>query len=279
MRYRILALDLDGTLLDPYGKLTDGVRDAIAAARRRGLWVVLCTGRRFRTALPLARELDLEGAIVVHNGAVIKDIGSGDTLAHAYLPEPEVPDVIRFVRRAGSPMLYLDRYHERRDGVIESASAAHEFQLEYLADNGEYFHTVEDLHEHPHDDVIMVSTMADEQTLTAQREAAEREFGSRIRTHMLINKNYRGGILEFLSPGSGKWAALARLAAENGVSAAQIVAVGDDTNDLEMIRGAGLGIAMGNAVEAVRAAANQVVRSNAEGGAAEAIERALLLAD
>ena len=99
MAYRILALDIDGTILDPYGKLTHSVRDAIAAARRRGLWVILCTGRRFRTALPFALELELSGAIVVHNGVVVKDIESGSTLSSDYLPPSEIPEVISFVRR------------------------------------------------------------------------------------------------------------------------------------------------------------------------------------
>lgn len=279
MSFRILALDIDGTILDPYGKLTDSVREAIAGARRRGLWVVLCTGRRFRTALPWARELGLDGAIVVHNGAIIKDIDSAQTLSHAYLPAAEIPDVLRFLRRAGSPMLYIDDYHAGRDILIETASTPHTFQREYLDQQAGYFHAVTDLDAHSDSDVIMISIMAEEPTVFELREVAAREFGRRIMTHTLLNKNYQGGILEFLSPGSGKWAALARLAAEHGISAEQIVAIGDDTNDIEMIRGAGLGIAMGNANEAVKSAANWVARSNAEGGAGEAIERALLLVD
>ncbi len=279
MSYRILALDIDGTILDPYGKLTDSVRGAIAAAQSRGLWVILCTGRRYRTALPWARELGLEGAIVVHNGAIVKDIDSGETLSHAYLPSAEIPALIHFVRRSGSPMLFIDAYHQRRDIVTERASTPHSFQSEYLGDNTDFSHTVEDLHEHPHADVIMISTMADEHSLLVQSDDAKSEFGSRVHVHTLINKSYQGGILEFLSPTSGKWAALARIAAERDISAKQIIAVGDDTNDIEMIRGAGLGIAMGNATEPVRAAADLVVRSNAEGGATDAIERALLLVD
>ena len=70
MRYRLLALDVDGTLLDPTGELRPTVRDAVLAVQQRGLRVILCTGRRFRTALPLAQALRLEGAIVVHNGAL-----------------------------------------------------------------------------------------------------------------------------------------------------------------------------------------------------------------
>ena len=122
----------------------------------------------------------------------------------------------------------------------------------------------------------MMSAMADPETLEALRVRASGSLGERVHTHTLINKNYQGNILEFLSPASGKWPALSRLAQGAGIAPGEIAAVGDDTNDAEMIRHAGLGIAMGNAVEAARAGADLVVRSNAEGGVLEAIERVLL---
>ncbi len=277
MAYRILALDIDGTILDPFGKLPTAVREAVAIARRHGLQIVLCTGRRFRTALPWALELELEGSIVVNNGALVKDIQSGETLRHSYLPIEEYAPVISFVRRRGSPLVYIDTYHEHIDLITERCSQSHAFQREYLNDNTEFFEIVDDLHDRPRSDVIMVSTMADESTLTSMREEAIREFGDRLRTHTLINKNYRGLILEFLSPKSGKWPALEAVATEAKVAAEEIIAIGDDTNDIEMIRRAGLGIAMGNAAAEVKRAADRVVRSNAEGGVVEAIEQALLI--
>ena len=80
-----------------------------------------------------------------------------------------------------------------------------------------------------------------------------------------------------MSPRAGKWSALAAVAARANVSPEEIIAVGDDTNDIEMIRCAGLGIAMGNSAPEVKGIADIVVRSNAEGGVVDAIERALLL--
>ncbi len=278
MKYRIIALDIDGTILDPFGKLTGAVREAVAAARRRGIWVILCTGRRFRTALPCARDLDLEGAIVVNNGVLVKDIESGETLHHRYLPIEDYSEAISFVRRACPPLLYVDTYHEEIDLMTERIAEAHRFQRAYLNDNTAHFHTVDDLRTPPRSDVIMVSTMADEETLLNLRDEARREFGDRIDIHTLINKNYQGVILEFMSPTAGKWSALEAVAARADVGPEEIIAVGDDTNDIEMIRRAGLGIAMGNAAPEVKESADVVVRSNAEGGVVDAIEKALLLA-
>ncbi|MCH7708611.1 MAG: HAD family phosphatase [Myxococcales bacterium] len=276
MKYKLLALDLDGTLLDPYGKLTGAVREAVASAQRRGLEIVLCTGRRYRTTLPLLSELGLEGRVVVNNGALVKEIATGRTL-HAHFLQPDLyPDALGFLRSQGPPLLYVDTYEEGFDVLTDAIGDPHEFQAEYLDDHSEHIRRVEDLASERRDDVIMLSTMGCVETLTQLRAEARERFGERIGTHLIQNKNYRGHILELFSPNSGKWAGLTFVAQQLGIEATEIAAIGDDWNDEEILRRAGLGIAMGNAVFEVQAAADQVVRSNAEGGAAEAIERVLL---
>ncbi len=276
MPIRLVALDIDGTLLDPFGELTATVCDAVGSLRRAGLRVVLCTGRRFRTSLPVAMRLALDGPIVCNNGVLVKDLGSGKTLQHEFLPRDVYADVLELMRGTGPPLVYVDSYHEGTDMLTEGAGGAHSFQQEYLADNTEFTRFVDDLAAARPEEVIMMSAMADPETLEALRVRASGSLRERAHTHTLINKNYQGNILEFLSPASGKWTALSRLAQGAGIAPDEIAAVGDDTNDAEMIRHAGLGIAMGNAVEAARAGADLVVRSNAEGGVLEAIERVLL---
>jgi len=277
MTIRLVGLDLDGTLLDPFGELSESVRTAVAALRRAGLLVVLCTGRRYRTALPMAQRLGLSGPMIVNNGVLVKDIESAKTLQHEFLPLDVYGLALELMRQHGPPMVYIDSYHEGTDMITECVESAHPFQQEYLADNTEFSRIVEDLSAAPPAQVIMLSAMADEESLLALQQRARDALGARVHTHRLINKNYRGHILEFLSPSSGKWSALRRLAERAGVAPEEIAAIGDDTNDVEMIRNAGLGIAMGNAVEEARTAARHVVRSNAEGGAVEAIERVLLV--
>lgn len=275
MSIRLVALDLDGTLLDPRGLLAEDVRLAVAELSRTGLRVVVCTGRRFRTALPVVERLGLAGPIVVHNGALVKDIASGKTLQHAYLPQSLYADALLLMREHGPPLVYVDSYHEGTDILTEGVLRAHPFQREYLEDNGEHVREVEDLAAARHSEVIMLSTMADEDSLGRLCDRARAQLGASLRTHRLINKNYRGQILEFLSPRSGKWTALERLAQAAGIAPREIAAIGDDTNDAEMIARSGFGIAMGNAVPEARAAARLVVRGNAESGVVEAIERVL----
>ena len=103
-----------------------------------------------------------------------------------------------------------------------------------------------------------------------------RGLSARVRTNFRINKNYRGYILEIVSVASGKWPALQKVISERDIAPEEVLAIGDDNNDAEMIRAAGLGVAMGNAEPTVKAAADYVASSNADDGVVEAIERFIL---
>jgi hydroxymethylpyrimidine pyrophosphatase-like HAD family hydrolase len=213
---------------------------------------------------------------VVHNGVLVKDIASGRTVSDRFLPGDLQSELLGLLREHGPPLVYVDSYHEGTDILTERPEGTHPFQRQYLDDNLESARYLADLASCARNDVIMMSTMAEREALETLRERVLARLGDRVHTHMLINKNYRGHILEFLAPGSGKWSALRALAEQLGIAPHEIAAIGDDSNDVEMIREAGLGIAMGNAVPEARDAADWVVRSNAEGGAVEAIRRLLL---
>ena len=118
--------------------------------------------------------------------------------------------------------------------------------------------------------------MADAEALKPLRDRVEAALGQRVRSNFLMNKNYRGHILEVVSGDSGKWIALETIASERGIAASEILAIGDDENDAEMIARAGIGVAMGNAVQAVREVADHTTLGNDEDGAARAIERFIL---
>jgi len=276
MHYRLLALDVDGTLLDPAGELRSAVQEAVIAVQQRGLRVVLCTGRRFRTARPLAQALQLDGPLVVHNGALVKDLASGQTLQQSYIAAEMYHPTLALLRRLSTPMMYVDAFHENVDILTEPMERAHPFQREYLADQLAHCRIVDDIASPLAHGVLMLSIMADGTNLQALRPVVEQTMGTRGRVHLLVNKNYQGYILEILQAGVSKWQALQQLAAQQGITPEEIIAVGDDYNDLDMIRCAGLGIAMGNAVDTVKAAADTITGSNAEDGLVQALERFVL---
>ena len=272
-RTRLLALDIDGTLLGPDGEVCDGARDALQRARCAGLRAVLCTGRRFRTALPVQEALGLEGPIVLHNGALVKESTDGRTLAARTLSPALCREAIAALRRHGPPLVYVDGYPEI--DIVTERGPAHATQAEYLAEHRGHCRFVDDLAREALEGVLMVSVMADAATVESLGARAARALGPRIHRHEIHNHGYGGRILELLAPGSGKWPALRLLAEAWGIDADEIAAVGDDLNDLELVREAGLGIAMGNAVPAVRAVADLVAPSHAEQGIARAIEMVL----
>ncbi|MDE0207106.1 MAG: Cof-type HAD-IIB family hydrolase [Candidatus Tectomicrobia bacterium] len=276
MPYRLLALDVDGTILDPDGELRDAVRQAVMAARQAGLRVVLCTGRRFRSTRPVAQDLRLDGPVVVHNGALVKDVVSAETLHCHPLPESLCRRGLEVLRQLAPPLIYIDAFHEEVDILTEHLEHLHPFQQEYLQDNIPYCRFVDDLAATELRGVVMLSIMAEADRLRALRPVVEDALAGQGHTKMILNKNFRGHILEVLPATVSKWQALERLMAAEGIAPDDVVAIGDDYNDLEMIQGAGLGIAMGNAVEPVRAAAGYVTGSNDDDGVVQAIERFVL---
>jgi Cof subfamily protein (haloacid dehalogenase superfamily) len=275
MRHRLLALDLDGTLLAEGGHLDEQGRRAVASVRRAGVRVVLCTGRRFRRAEPIARELGLDGPIVVHNGVVVKDIASGHTLHHDYLAWKQCERLVPLLKDVGAPMVYVDEWPSASDILIDRRHRPHEFQRDYLDDNEAHTRRVDDLSSAAPEQIVMMSLIGHDTALRQVRDETRSLLGGRLRTNLIHNSNYRGHILEFLSARSSKWTGLLHAATRLGIAPEEIAAVGDDTNDIEMLQGAQLGIAMGNAPRDVQSSADRVVAPNTQGGLSEAIQTLL----
>ncbi len=276
MQYRLLALDVDGTLVDPEGQLRPAVIQAVAAAQASGLQVILCTGRRFRTALPVAQALNLTDPMIVHNGALIKDPDSGQSLYQCYLPSEVYHQARALLSQISPPMLYIDAFHDGVDIITADAVQAHPFQQAYIQDTQPHCQLVPDISAPPLQGIVMMSIMAEEDRLHGFRGEVQTALGAQAHVNVLANKRYQGSILEIINASVSKWRTLAQFASQQGITADQIVAIGDDANDLDMIRHAGLGIAMGNAIDSVKAVADHITLSNAEEGLAHALEKVVL---
>ena len=278
--YKLLALDIDGTILDNDEEVPADVSAAVRAVQDRGVEVVLATGRRFRTMSEVAGRLALTGTAVCYNGAVTKELGSGVTHDAQCLPEDVVRRCIALFREWGPPLVYADQFDgaPEVDIITESErdSPVHGNQRSYLETNRAWSHEVANLDDIDVSTTLMVALVGDRASLSAMAKRTEEHLGTDAIVRFLGHPAFDSSFLEILPAGTDKWNALERLANRKGIAADQIVAIGDDTNDVAMVENAGLGIAMGNAHESVKEAADVVTEPNSEAGVARAIERYLL---
>ena len=262
--YRLVALDVDGTLKPRNGPVTTRVRVAIAAAGAAGVHVALATGRMFRSTLPFAEALGLRTPIICNGGATIRDPASGAILYRQGIPLPLVRAVVVAARARGlSVAAYLDD-----DLRVERVSADSPF-AGYVARAGAQ--VVDDHLEHLAVEPCHLAVVSDEARTRGLVRELQEEFGSTLAVtsgHPLL--------AEIDSPGVSKGAALAHLASLLGVPRTGVLAIGDDWNDIAMLDYAGLGIAMGDAQPEVLAVADVVAPSADEDGVAWALERFVL---
>ena len=274
--FRLIAIDIDGTLLDPISQLRPSVREALRRAAEATMSVLLCTGRRYRTALPVAQEAGLALPLVCHSGALVKDTGTHHTIQSTALTREELDGLLDALGEAGfTPLVYTDTYEQGRDFLYERGAPLTFYHEDYLAKNEGLYAEAPSLRADLGADVVQVCTFADIAALRAFKAQLPDRLDHRLTCHLLSSPHYIGHFLEFQSRQASKWAAIQSVAASRGIADDEIVAIGDDENDISMLRGAGLGVAMGNAAYPVKSAADVVTATNDEDGVARVIGKIL----
>jgi hydroxymethylpyrimidine pyrophosphatase-like HAD family hydrolase len=276
LQYRLVALDIDGTLLNSAGKVSPRMRAAVAAAQRAGLLVTLATGRRYVTTRHLVDELDLQIPIIIQTGALVTEALSGRRLYDNPLPAGAAAEALRILLARGlQPIVYenavLDQ-HLVTGPESHDSRGAHA----YFAGNPELVRRL------PHADLLSAAGVGETPLELAVIDALPPLQGvvplltmAGCRTIISYSGNLDSYFMEVFKATCSKGNALRWLAARCAVSMDETVAIGDNFNDVEMLDAAGLGVAMGNAEEAVKAYANAYTLSNDEDGAALIIEQIL----
>ncbi|HWQ11308.1 MAG TPA: Cof-type HAD-IIB family hydrolase [Roseiflexaceae bacterium] len=267
MKYRLLALDLDGTVMGKDLAIAPEVRAAVAAAQERGVHVTIATGRMFFAALPYAQELGIATPIICYQGGMVRHPLSGEMLHHIAMPAKAAAEALRELAASG---IFAIAYIDERLYIAEQRPELDTY-LGYHPEGVEVV-VAPDIAE------LVLETPPTKILFLAEPPVVERElarmaalFGERlsaVRSHALFG--------ELTAPGISKGTALAMLAADLGVRREETVAIGDQENDIPMIAWAGLGLAMGNAIPAAKAAARAVIPPVEEAGVAWAIQHYLL---
>lgn len=285
MAIRLLALDLDGTLLNPRGHLTDRNRQAISEARSCGARVALCTGRRFRDARPIALELGLDVPLISHNGALTKHAETLETVAVLPLPLAAAQSAVRIGQEFGADALVSDDHEGLGILVYDHLSGDNPSLRRYI-------HWARRVHgEEGANAIKEVPSLAawlDHEPVHIAFSggcAAVSELAARLETQLgatakLLTTMYPAmdfALVDIIHPRASKGIGVAAAAAELGIAREEVMAVGDNFNDLEMLEFAGTAVVMANADATLRERNDfHLTASNEDDGVALAIEKFIL---
>lgn len=283
---KLLALDLDGTLLNSQGKIPEANKQAIRKAEEKGVLVTIATGRRFRDALPVGLELELNAPLITHNGALLKYAQSLETVAASLLANETVKEILRVGREFGADALLSADPHGKGTMFYETISEDNIPLQKYIVWS-------KSLHgDEAEQSVLHVSNL---ENVLCETETVHVSFsgkcGPMAHLEMILQNELDSTatvlttryprldftLIDILPPDASKGIGVEKLALINGFSRENVMTMGDNFNDVEMLEFAGTGVVMGNASPELLENENyQQTLSNDENGVAHAIEKFIL---
>ena len=262
--YRAIALDLDGTLTNHEKVVTPKTREALLKAASEGAVIILASGRPTYGIEPVAECLELNkqgGYILSYNGGNIVNAQTGEKLFSQFLPDEVIPELYAYAKENGHALLGY------AGNEIITEMPDDQYVKEESRINKMNIRKVENLFEamEPHPTKLL---MTGDPTLMLK---AEEELVEKLGDRMDIFRS-APFFLELVPKGIDKAKSLSRLLTKINLTPADMIAFGDGYNDLSMLKLAGMGVAMENAAQEVRAEADYVTLSNEEDGVAAALE-------
>ncbi len=286
MSIRLIALDLDGTLLDSHGHISERNLRAIREARGKGVRIALVTGRRFRDSRPIALELGLDVPLISHNGALTKHAETLETVAVLPLPLRAAHHALEIGKRFGADALVSDDYeglgvlvydHVRGDNAAFQQYLAWSTSVHGEEEGAKSVQQVRSLEKYLDHDPIHLSFSGGCVEMKQLEDLLRSEMGSSVRIFCTIYADKNFTLIDIVNSSVSKGAGVAAAAAECAVQQDEIMAIGDNHNDLEMLLFAGTGVVMANAPPSLQEIHGlHPTASNVEDGVALAIEEFIL---
>jgi Cof subfamily protein (haloacid dehalogenase superfamily) len=264
LNYRLIAVDLDDSLLGSDLKISDANKRTLLTAQEKGVYVTIATGRMLDSAMPFVKELNISIPVITYQGAFIKDTVNAKTLAKTPIP---MEYTHRIIDQCKKDNLHAQVYMEN-DYYFEHDN---EYSQLYHRLSGIKGHEVGDFKAFIKEEPIKILIIDQPERIAEAYRQFEELFGSQLQV-TISKPNY----LELTHIDATKGNALRQLGSMLGVKREEIIAIGDSFNDVTMIEYAGLGVAMGNAPDKVKALARYVTKGNDEDGVAEVVERFIL---
>jgi Cof subfamily protein (haloacid dehalogenase superfamily) len=269
----LIGIDVDGTLLNSRGQLPDENLEAITEAASRGIHIAVVTGRSYFFALPAVAALPDPLTLIVHNGAIARR-RSGETLMRRLMPRRLALDVLDVTRAwRESAVVIFDRPLARQM-VYDRMNWDHPNRARFRDRNREIIEQVASLEDAITEDPVQVAYNGSVDAMRQVIAHLESHDEARSLSILLTEYAHRDfSLVDVFAGGTTKATGLAEMASLLGVDRREVMAVGDNYNDREMLRWAGIGVIMGNASQELLSAGFDLTGTNDEAGLAEAIRR------
>ena len=259
--YRLLALDLDGTLIGRDLTISPRTKNAISQLVAQGIIVTIATGRMFQSALPFAKELNISTPLICYQGAMVGNPITKEILWHLPVPLPLAKQVIEAVRK---------------DGLHINAYLDDELYVDRITEEAGLYSTISKVEAHPVGNLLTFLDRDPTKLVIIGKHLEIDQITSKLNDKfgsvLYVAKSY-DRFCEIAHPDCGKGKALARIAAKLGITQAEVVAIGDNPNDVDMIEWAGMGVAMANGTDEVKEVADWITGHLEEDGVVQAIEK------
>lgn len=268
LNYKLIVSDFDGTLLSSKYDISDEVKSAINDFVENGGIFAVVTGRMLKSILPQVRALGLKGFVCAYQGTVIADIESGKIIKEGGFPAENVAEICRAIKDCGQ---FINVYYD--NNLYTDIPKENEHLKLYEKITGVDAISITDI---PMADYVLKNKMYCQKvtSLVSPKEMLNLYNALYERFHDKYDVTYSASVLVELSPkGDDKGSALRFLSEKYGIPIEKCVAIGDSLNDAPMIKVAGLGVAVENAVQPLKDIANYVTVSNDEGAVAQVIKK------
>jgi len=268
MKYKLIAVDMDGTLLNDEQKITERTKIAIVKAVETGALFVTATGRSIMGAGLINELFEQDMPFIVFNGASAVMGKSKEILFSKFLDTDTANEVYDIGKSRGMPMVvWTNKGLRAHYGGEESEVYRKYFHKYYYNDQKE----IDEFSEIAHEQVYKIIWFGPRETVNKYHIEMGKHFENRANCHPSLPE-----YLEFVSPEADKGIAMGELGKIYGIDKSEMIAVGDGYNDVSMLKYAGLGIAMENAPDEIKAVCGEVTLSNNDDGVAAVIEKYIL---
>ncbi|MFQ6039643.1 MAG: Cof-type HAD-IIB family hydrolase [Candidatus Poribacteria bacterium] len=272
MNYKLIAIDIDGTLLNTQSAITERNHAALKRAIAQGVIVALCTGRSYFMAQKVIGGFDFELPLVLHNGAQIVNSSDGQMIAHWTLSQETARQGVMLMKKFALEPIVYDFHKGKHILVYESIDPTNEAYVRYMSTKESILHKTDDLVSYlDHQPTQLVAIHQEAIIINVMSILKNRINANVFTSGRLFNMEY--WFLEVIQSGASKATAVEHLAKLHSIDKKEIMAIGDNFNDLDMMEYARLSVAMENAPDEVKAVADFVTESNDDDGVAKAIEK------